>query len=292
MYLVETHGKLSKDNENKEDILTSNVFSFFKYAPRQIFLKRLLNHFGIEVSDKEAKSAEFIFWHRFQDNTEPDLVLVAGNYYLLIEAKYFSGFGQKTKITESQLSREVYGGMLEAKSMGLKFKLIAVTADYSYKESKFNEIPKEFTSDFIWTNWQNITVLISDILENKTGINPEVRLMAQDLCDLLIRKGLRNFQGLCFIKVSKKIKRLESLFFMAQTASRRGSFIGYVDALSPEHRINRNKEFIYFKHGNLFFQGQGLLSGRRIKHNKIIFFKKEGFRERQKGDYRAVKAGI
>jgi hypothetical protein len=29
MYLAEIHGKLSAENENKEDILTSNVFSFF-----------------------------------------------------------------------------------------------------------------------------------------------------------------------------------------------------------------------------------------------------------------------
>ena len=28
MYLAEIRGKLSKDNENREDILTSNVFSF------------------------------------------------------------------------------------------------------------------------------------------------------------------------------------------------------------------------------------------------------------------------
>ena len=34
MYLAEIHGKLSMENENKEDILTSNVFSFFKYANR------------------------------------------------------------------------------------------------------------------------------------------------------------------------------------------------------------------------------------------------------------------
>jgi len=276
MYLAEIHGKLSKDNENKEDILTSNVFSFFKYAPRQIFLRNLLKDLGIVISDKEAKDAEFIFWHRFKDNTEPDLVLLAGDYYLLIEAKYFSGFGAKTELTESQLLREIEGGMLEAKNLGLKFKLIAITADYSYKESKFNEIPKEFMTDFIWTNWQKVTLLVADILEARATIDFETRLMAQDLYDLLIRKGLRSFQGLGIIKISKKMKHFDGLFFMARTALRRGSFIGFIEALSSEYSINRYSGFIYFKQGVSLFQELGSPGKNRIKKNKTIFFRKGG----------------
>lgn len=38
MYMAELRGKLSEKAEKQEDILTSNVFSFFKYANRQIFL--------------------------------------------------------------------------------------------------------------------------------------------------------------------------------------------------------------------------------------------------------------
>jgi len=43
MYLAELHGKLSQRIERMEDILTSNVFSFFKYSTREIFLKGYLN---------------------------------------------------------------------------------------------------------------------------------------------------------------------------------------------------------------------------------------------------------
>jgi len=39
MYLAEICGKLSSKVEGIEDILTSNVFSFFKYSKRTIFLK-------------------------------------------------------------------------------------------------------------------------------------------------------------------------------------------------------------------------------------------------------------
>mgnify|MGYP005621754621 CR=1 FL=1 len=65
-----------------EDILTSNVFSFFKYADRKIFLKQFLNDLGFVITDAEAETASFCFWPSFEDDTEPDLVIKAGLYYM------------------------------------------------------------------------------------------------------------------------------------------------------------------------------------------------------------------
>lgn len=42
MYVAEIRGKFSPAEERKEDILTPNVFSFFKYAKREIFPYDLL----------------------------------------------------------------------------------------------------------------------------------------------------------------------------------------------------------------------------------------------------------
>ena len=94
MYLAEFRGKLSSRVERMEDVLTSNVFSFFKYSNRDIFLKNYLNKLGFNISNQEAEGAEFRFWPVFEDGTEPDLVIMVGNYYLLIEAKYFSEFSK------------------------------------------------------------------------------------------------------------------------------------------------------------------------------------------------------
>ena len=69
---------------------------------------------GFGVSEQEAKAAEFLFWHRLEDNTEQDLVIKVGRYYLLFEAKYFSGFAGGTEVTDAQLLREIKGGRLEA----------------------------------------------------------------------------------------------------------------------------------------------------------------------------------
>jgi len=152
MYLAELHGKLSSRLERMEDILTSNVFSFFKYSTRDIFLKGYLNTMGFDISEQEANRAEFIFWPRYEENTEPDLVIIVGDYYLLIEAKYFSDFGGETKKTKSQLVREIKGGQLDANNYGKKFMIIAITADHFFKKDKFKIILQKYSSDFKWTH--------------------------------------------------------------------------------------------------------------------------------------------
>ena len=104
MYIAELRGKLSSQAELMEDVLTSNVFSFFKYANRKTFLKPFLNDLGFVISQEEARKAEFEFWPSYEDGTEPDVVVVVGNYYILFEAKYFSDFGP------DQLKREADSG--------------------------------------------------------------------------------------------------------------------------------------------------------------------------------------
>ena len=69
MYIAELRGKLSSRVECSEDILTSNVFSFFKYANREIFLKRYLANLGFDITTEEAINAQFIFWPVFEDGT-------------------------------------------------------------------------------------------------------------------------------------------------------------------------------------------------------------------------------
>ena len=124
MYLAELHGKLSSRIEGMEDVLTSNVFSFLKYSTRKLFLKGYLGRLGFAVSDRQADDAEFLFWPRLEEETEPDLVIIVGNYYILVEAKYFSGFAEGTKKTKAQLLREIDEGRLDAKNYGKDFNIV------------------------------------------------------------------------------------------------------------------------------------------------------------------------
>lgn len=270
MYLAEIHGKLSRENEKKEDILTSNVFSFFKYTDRSIFLYRFLRSLDLKISIEDAINAEFIFWPNYADGTEPDLVILVGDYYLLIEAKYFSGFGKKTSTKKNQLDREIKGGMDEARSLDKEFKIIAVTAHY-YKPSDIAEdIPMEYHSCFQWINWQSIAFFINQTLENHPRMPAEMWLFANDLYRLLVKKNLRNFEGIKALDVVKKLRELpEFVFFKASTATYRGDLIGFLHMFETDRLLKRPPGRIFFAAGTATFRGDFIGFSQTLPNYKL-----------------------
>jgi hypothetical protein len=261
MYLAELHGKLSSKLEGMEDLLTSNVFSFLKYSTREIFLKGYLAELGFAISDQEANDAEFIFWPRYEDKTEPDLVIIAGDYYLLIEAKYFSGFSEETSETKAQLVREIENGKLEARNYGKEFRLIAITADHYYKREIFEILKSYPMRDFMWTNWQRVAAFLDKALANAKNIRNQDQDFALDLYALLDKKKLRDFQG--FDSLCEKGFNFNSpkfLFFEANTADFRGAFIGFTDSLLFDSQLTPSPD-------NLFWSGQ------KIRFSHLFQFK-------------------
>jgi len=272
MYLAELRGKLSSRVEKMEDILTSNVFSFFKYSSRDIFLKEYLNSFGFQVSEKEAKEAEFRFWPHYEDGTEPDLVIIVGKYYILFEAKYYSGFGKKTETTGGQLKREFEGGLLESYSYGKEFYLIAITADYYFKKEKFKVILAEFESSFKWTNWQYIASFLDNILSSNPNIKGSEWDFCQDLYRLLDKKNLRSFQNITYN--GPLLEDYSSIFFDAKTAKLRGDFIGFIDSLSLAKGLKSVRETVFFSSTKRIFKSLSKLE--KLKQVKSPIFFKEG----------------
>jgi len=272
MYLAELRGKLSSRVERMEDVLTSNVFSFFKYSSRDIFLKNYLDELDFKVSVKEAEEAEFKFWPVFEDGTEPDLVIIVGKYYLLIEAKYFSGFGEKTETTDDQLKREIKGGQLEAFSYGKEFCLIAITADYYYKKDKFEVIPQKFRPHFKWTNWQLVSSFLDNILSSNPNIKGPERDFCLDLYNLLDKKHLRSFQSITYN--GSLLKDYSSIFFNAKTAKLRGDFIGFVESLSLAKELKPIGKTVFFSSTKRIFKSLSKLE--KLKKVKSpIFFKED-----------------
>lgn len=253
MYIAELKGKLSSTMENKEDVLTSNVFSFFKYSSRVTFLKPYLKSLGICVSDEEASGAEFMFWPRFEENTEPDLVIMVGSYDLLIEAKYFSGFGESPRKDKNQLIREIKGGRFEAHNYGKSFCYIAITKDHYFKKEKFALLPSEFQGCFKWRNWQAVSAFLYDTLAGNEPIDPRDRLFAQDLYDLLDKKNLRDFDGSHFRSINLSLEPVSTIFFDAKKAGFRGGFIGFVNALMSERQNQAPKTTLFYKRGRAIF---------------------------------------
>jgi hypothetical protein len=245
MYLAEIHGKLSSDNENKEDILTSNVFSFFKYTDREVFFYPLLRSLGLQVSIEDCKQAEFIFWPTYPDHTEPDLVILVGKYYLLVEDKYHSGFSKETQQLKHQIEREVNGGLEEAKNLGRDFKILTVTADYYRTPEIFDGIPDYLEKEVIWINWQGIAFLIYKIIGETPDIQAETKLFAEDLYNLFLKKNLRNFEGVNALP-HVHISGFTELFFNAKTAQYRGDFIGFIQALESNILITKLPKNIFY----------------------------------------------
>jgi len=275
MYQLELRGKMSSRFERMEDVLTSNVFSFFKYADRQLFLKKFLNDLGFEVTDADAETASFCFWPSFEDKTEPDLVIKAGSYYILFEAKYHSDFGTKTEKTEAQLTREIQGGMLEANAYKKQFALVAITADHVYRDSILSEIPGEYHQYVIWTNWQKVSTLIEQVLNGQEVLKDNERVFAEDLNSLLDKKNLRGYRGFgILLEATPHLSDREVIFFEAQTARFRGDFIGFIESLSTIDSL-KGYPNIFFSNITLkiftsLYDKKGLAST-----NENLFYKKE-----------------
>jgi len=247
MYLAELHGKLSSKLEHMEDILTSNVFSFLKYSNRSIFLKNYLSELDFKINDKQANEAEFIFWHRYEEQTEPDLIIRAGKHYILFEAKYFSDFDEGSSETKAQLIREIEAGYLEAKNYNEHFTLVAITADYSRKDYKFSSVPKKYKQIIKWTNWQTIASLLQDSLSSNKLTDLE-RIFAADLYSLLCKKNLRAYRGTDILSNSRYHPiGYDRIFFNAKTAKFRGDFIGFHEALLINAKLSSRTNPVFFK---------------------------------------------
>jgi len=231
-----------------------------------------LNKLGFNVSGREAEEAEFRFWPVFEDGTEPDLVIIVGKYYLLIEAKYFSGFGKKTETTDDQLKREIKGGQLDAFSYGKEFYLIAITADYYFKKYKFEVIPQKYHPHFKWTNWQLVSSFLDNILSSNPNIKGSERDFCLDLYNLLDKKHLRSFQSITYN--GPLLKEYTSIFFDARTAKLRGDFIGFVESLSLTKGLKPVGKTVFFSSTKRIFKSLSKLE--KLKQIKSpIFFKED-----------------
>jgi len=223
MYQAELHGKLSRTIEEAEDILTSNVFSFYLYSERT-HLQRLLTSVELDVTLQEAAGAAFHFWPTLPDNTEPDLVIEVGRYYILIEAKLHAGYGKDHEHHDRhQLLREIRGGRHEAQSTGRDFVLLTVTDEPIPHNSVYDVLKGVDRQSWRWTNWSRIARLL------ETG--PPAGRMGEDLLALLWRKGLRRFDG--FTSEQERLAEWEGFWFFDGGTAELGRFTGFATLLSP-----------------------------------------------------------
>lgn len=210
-------GKLSREQENMEDILTSNVFGLLQYLRAEDgllpFLARAEDHAGdtplaslASATIPSGRAVEYNFWPPVQEADcffcEPDVLLTiptegARDRLILIEAKYLSGKSSEANDAEDkptdQLAKEWDNLVHRAKEADADPILIYLTADIAYPAADIDASIKEFTEKrhptgpptILWLTWRRITDVFG----------PSSDLMLQDLVHLVKRLNLVMFEG-------------------------------------------------------------------------------------------------
>lgn len=232
MTIAEVHGKLA-NVENKEDLLTSDVFSAFRYLPVNLglipFLKQMVNgttgkRIGNLFSD--CLTADYVFWPKTSFfKREPDLLILIGRKVktpiaVLIEAKYHSGkhdaFRKKSKETlkiyDGDQLAEQYAELnkrnIYLDGVGRELLLAAdpliqlfVTAHEAIPLEMIGESRGKLAQEgaftgqnMYWINWQAAYDAATDTLTTQI-LSDYQRFVLEDLKKLLEWKGLVSFHG-------------------------------------------------------------------------------------------------
>lgn len=189
MLQAQLKGKLSIEQENLEDILTSNVFGSLKYLPVQEGLLPFLgNAMSIEGGClagyfTNVINADYQFWQWLNmsgcEGCEPDVLIVLCHSdgfksLVLVEAKYRSGKSSETDeesdveaIEEEtppkdQLAKEWHNLLALAEEIDAKPLLVYVTADFAIPRKDILESQKELErkglapAEIYWLSWRDL----------------------------------------------------------------------------------------------------------------------------------------
>jgi len=188
MTLAELKGKISSKIENSEDLLVSDVFSVIKNADRKTVLNSFLSLVNVKIKETELEKVEFRFWNKYEDGTEPDIIIVTDSYYILIEAKYKSKLGSD----ESQLIREVKSAF-EEKNDNQRLYLICVTDDVLEPKEAIGDLVRETNlQNVYWIGWRKINDLFKKLLMVPKLDEISKRLVSE-VVELLEKKNLVYF---------------------------------------------------------------------------------------------------
>jgi hypothetical protein len=210
------HGKLSREQANMEDILTSNVFGMLQYVAPELglfpFLARAKTAAGghpleslVAANDSGQARVQYDFWPKWP-RCEPDVVLHirrdAGSSYLVgIEAKFRSGKSSEADEIEErpndQLAREWADLDHQADERGAQPVLVYLTTDVSCPKLEIQESLEEVRRKSVcggrepticWLSWRQLPRLF-----HVEGHDPGSPILA-DVARMAERMGLVFFE--------------------------------------------------------------------------------------------------
>lgn len=176
---AELHGKPT----HAEDGLTSAVFSALSWLPAGLGLRPMLSRAFPDFDFADVDDdAQFVFWPRFHDRTEPDVVIISPNYAILVEAKEHATFGHR------QLEREWDGLKHFAPARGREPLILAVTNDTTVPDqiTAFRSRLEE-PARCSWLSWTNI----ADVLrEGKSDLPLSSQRLTDEVVAFLRHRGV------------------------------------------------------------------------------------------------------
>jgi len=224
MLMAFLKGKLSSNQANMEDLLTSNVFGMLKYMDPASALFPFLsksadadgNHLRLDGLNPAAR-IDYEFWPLFDKEgakrCEPDLVIRLSetggeDIIILVEAKYLSGKSSEADAEDErpndQLAREWDNLTRIAKETGAKPVLIYLTAGFGFPVDDIEASQKELgyrhqtETNIYWLSWRHLHSLIIKKQVKAAGIMEEE--MLADVARLLGRMQLTFFNGFTVLK--------------------------------------------------------------------------------------------
>jgi hypothetical protein len=200
-------GKLSRDHEQIEDILTSNVFGLLRYSDPRITLDfieraRLLNDktpWDRSIFGSGELSIDWDFWPWWAEAQcavcEPDVVLTLQSHggarlLVLIEAKLHAG---KSSLADpegppaDQLAREWSNLVEKARASAAQPVLIYLTSHYSFPRADVEESVEEFRTKrdveptIAWLSWRELLPVLMAYPQNAITADISLLLERMDL---------------------------------------------------------------------------------------------------------------
>ncbi len=223
------HGKLSREQERMEDLLTSAVFGRLKYLPPEVGLFRFLEKAEATdcsmpplanlCSEYAGATVEYEFWPAWTDNDdcspcEPDLLLRINGHggqraIIAIEAKFKSGKSgladETVEVPTDQLAKEWDNLMHVAEREGIDHAgrwLVYLTANVGVPTDEINASCKQYRSEreqgpspkIVALSWRQIAEVFP----------PNGDPILSDLRRLMRRLGLLYYHGLGQLKPTTK----------------------------------------------------------------------------------------
>lgn len=218
MFKAQLHKKLTREQENMEDLLTSNVFGIWCYLPAECGLLQFLRTAERLDGERlqvggEVKSAQLSFWPWLQEGqairAQPDVLIdlntgAGDRQLMLIESKYLSG---KSSVADEgtqprdQLARELHNLILWARTEQVaEYAVVYVTAHTAFPRSDIEESARELLAKtgedgagkLYWTTWRRLPAILRATSQTLDRFQST---MLGDLESILLNMGLGTFEN-------------------------------------------------------------------------------------------------